>query len=270
MIYIWIRRTLNWADEQGAAAGITHACLKEKVPLWNATFNLSYQRFRYRVAQIADLNHSRVEGAVRADWDQIPDGALVLPVDDDDWFAPGAARALAAELDPGPAGYLWTSRWIEVPIDFGHRLQLLRRRIVPSTPPMWLCGTNNYAMVKGPGVKDLLGSHLRASRWFEDELTRGSGSVKRIAGELGVANRTLASQTTLSQRKHVIRRSELLRKYRRYKKLYDRPLPADLAWARPYVAKMSELMDELEITDGGPQVASGKRAAHNAPKTRSQ
>jgi hypothetical protein len=51
----------------------------------------------------------------------------------------------------------------------------------------------------------------------------------------------------LSQRKHVIGRSELLRKYRRYKKLYEHPLPHDLAWARPYVAKMSELMDELTV-----------------------
>ena len=183
--------------------------------------------------------------------------------------SPGAARALAAELDPGVPAYLWASRWIEVPINLGHRLQLLRRRIVPSTPPRWLCGTNNYAMVKGPGAKEVLGHHLRASRWFEDELTRGSGRVKRIAGELGLANRTLASQTTLSQRKHVIGRSELLRKYRRYRKLYERPLPHDLAWARPYVAKMSELMDELELRDGA-QVASGKRSAHSAPKTRSQ
>ena len=56
MIYIWVRRTLNWADEEEAAAGITDPWLNEKLPLWNATFNISYQRFRYRVAQKADLN----------------------------------------------------------------------------------------------------------------------------------------------------------------------------------------------------------------------
>ena len=68
----------------------------------------------------------------------------------------------------------------------------------------------------------------------------------------------------------MIRRSELLRKYRRYKKLYE-PSPAATIWrgARPYVAMMSELMDELEVKDR-PQVASGNRSAHNAPKTRSQ
>jgi hypothetical protein len=248
LIYIWIRRTVNWADEEEAAARLNDPGMKQKLPLWNATFNISYQRFRFRVAQVADLNHSRVEGAVRADWDEIPDGAVVLPVDDDDWFAPGAARALDAELDPEAVAYVWASRWIQVPIDFGHKIHLLRRRMVPSTPPKWLCGTNSYAMAKGPGAHELLGAHVRASRWCEDELARGTGRVKLIAGELSLTNRTLASKTTLKGRR-VIGRSELLRKYRRYKKLYEDPLPRDLEWARPYVAMMSELMGELEITD---------------------
>ena len=62
MIYIWIRRTLNWADEEQAVAGITDPWVKEKLLVWNATFNMSYQRFRYRVAQIAELNHSSGRG----------------------------------------------------------------------------------------------------------------------------------------------------------------------------------------------------------------
>jgi hypothetical protein len=252
MIYIWVRRTVDWADEQAAAKQLTYPWLKQKLVLWNATFNISYQRFRRRVAQIADLNHSRVEGARRTDWDEIPTGALVLPVDDDDWFTPGAARALEAELDDGPVGYLWAHRFLELPIDFGHRVDLLRRRIVRSTPPKWLCGTNSYAMVKGPGAKEILGNHVLASGWFEEELTRRSGRVKRIPGPLGVQNRTLASQTTLGHRRYVIGRSELIRKYRRYKRFYERPLPPDLAWAQPYVAMMSELMDELQIADRSP------------------
>jgi hypothetical protein len=247
VIYIWIRRTVDWEDEDAALAQLTDPWLKPKVPLWNATFNITYQRFRHRVAEIARLNHSRVAGAERADWDQIPDGALVLPVDDDDWFAPDAARVLEAERDLETPAYLWPSRWLEVPINTGHRLHLLRRRLLPSTPPKWLCGTNNYAIVKGEGAQEPLGNHIRASRWFEDRLAHGGASVKRIERELGVANRTLASQTTLSQTRRQIRRSELVRKYRRYRKLYGRPPPDDLAWSRPYVAMMDELMGKLEV-----------------------
>jgi hypothetical protein len=37
----------------------------------------------------------------------------------------------------------------------------------------------------------------------------------------------------------------LLRKYRRYKELYQRPLSSDLQWGRPYSQMMGELMGEL-------------------------
>jgi hypothetical protein len=150
---------------------------------------------------------------------------------------------LEAGLDPGATGYVWDSHWIEVPINLGHRIQLLRRRLMPSTPPRWLCGTNNYAIVKDPEAKRLLANHVEASRWFEHR----PGSIRRIDAPLSVANRTLASQTSLGGRRHRISRSELLRRYRRYRKLYGRPVPDEVAWCRPYAAMMAELMGELEI-----------------------
>ena len=240
-IHIWVRRNLDWTEEEAVLAQLDDA---SKVPVWNATFNMSYQRFRHRVAQIARLNHSRVEGAVVSEWEEIPDGALVLPVDDDDWFMPDAARALEAEVDPEKLGYHWPGRWIELPMSLGHRLYLLRHRLFPRTPPKWLCSTNNYAMVKSPEAKEPLAGHVTASRWFEGP---GEASVKRIERPLSVANRTLASQTTLGHLKEGIDRRKLLRKYRQHRRLYDRPVPPDLDWCRPYVAMMAGVMGELQI-----------------------
>ncbi|HKJ35317.1 MAG TPA: hypothetical protein VKA36_02010 [Solirubrobacterales bacterium] len=247
MIYIWIRRTVDWADEQAALEALTDPWLLPKVPLWNETFDLSYQRFRLRVKEIAQRNHERVEGAVPAEWDEIPDDALVVPVDDDDWFRPDAARVLSEWLEPGVTGYHWPARWIEVPIDLGHRLYLLRRRLLPRSRPKWLCSTNNYAMYKRPGAKEPLGSHIEASRWFERRIESGDGTVRRVDAEISVANRTLASQTTLSQKRMEISRSELIRKYRRYVRLYSKPLPPGFEWAAPEVEEMAALMSELQV-----------------------
>jgi hypothetical protein len=252
VIYIWVRATVPWEDERRARSEV-RPDLRQRLDLWNATFDITYQRFRQRVRQIAELNHSRVEGAIRAEWDQIPEGAPVLPVDDDDWFAPDAARRLEAELVSTARGYLWNSRWIEVPISAGHRLYLLRRRLLPRTRPKWICTTNNYAMLKEPEARDILGNHITASRWFEPRLRPGGGAdVKRFAGELGIANRTLASMTSLRVHhpRHRFGRAELIRKFRRYKRLYPEVEAAERDWSSPYVRMMAELMDELTLKDG--------------------
>ena len=57
-------------------------------------------------------------------------------------------------------------------------------------------------------------------------------------------NRTLASQTSLGRSTAPIGRRHLLRKLGRYRRLYARPLPADLAWAQPYA-------DQMRRADGG-------------------
>lgn len=247
MIYIWVRRAVDWDHGEAALDQITDHWLKPKIVLWNATFNVSYQRFRHRVAQIAELNHSKVAGAVRAHWEEIPDGALVIAVDDDDWVAPCAARVLEQAHDSGVIGYLWESRWIEVPIDLRHRLHRFQRRLLPQTPPKWICAANNYAMAKGPETQQLLASHVRASHWFEPRLRAGDETVKKLAAELSLANRTLASQTSLRGMKPTMSRSQLLRKYRRYKSLYENPSPEAPPWCRPYAKMMSDLMAGLEV-----------------------
>lgn len=194
--------------------------------------------------QIARQNLSRVEHAKVSPWEEIPDGALVAPVDDDDWFAPDLAHALQDAHEPQASGYFWTSSFLEVPIDFGHRVFLLRRALFPSTPPRWLCSTNSYAAVKRPDTELLLQKHTVASERFgAPEQLR----VRRIERRLSIMNRTLASQTSLGFLRPTIRRGELLRKAHRYRALYAAEVMPELAWCRPYVRMMADLMQRLRV-----------------------
>jgi hypothetical protein len=248
LIYIWVRRTLDWNDEAVAFAGLEER-LKPKVQTWNETFTMTYQRFRWRVSQIADLSHSAVEGAVRADWDDIPDGAVVLPVDDDDWFAPETAHVLERELTPPMSGLVWPACWIQVPRDARHRRHLIRKRLLPFTTTDLTCSTNNYAVVRSADGKTLATSHVKASRWFDGQLEQPDATIRRIDGRLSVANRNLSSQSSLGGRGPMIDEPALLDKFRRYQRLYRRAPRRDIAWCSPYLQLMDELMAELHVRE---------------------
>ena len=77
---------------------------------------------------------------------------------------------------------------------------------------------------------------------FSDELV--FGYAMPIGDRLSLMNRTLASQTSFWSVKS---QRDLIRKFHRYQKLYERPLAADLAWCEPYVAMMRNLMSELKV-----------------------
>jgi hypothetical protein len=240
--HIWIRATVDWEDEAAFLAQAP-ADIASKVGLWNETLSIPFHLFRHRVRQIAERNHARVEGAVVSGWDDIPDGALVLPVDDDDWFAPDAPAALRQAVDPDVAAYHWPGAWVEVPMGPGHRFYLARRRLLPWTPEKWIFSTNNYAVLKREGAHRLAAGHVAASRWAWGE---GAGSLRRIDRRLSVINRTLGSRTALRPQKPLTREL-LVRKFRAYRRVYDRPVPPDLAWSAPYRKEMSALMAELEL-----------------------
>jgi hypothetical protein len=241
MIYIWVRATLDWQDEAAFYAQLPPR-LVDKVEIWNSTFKLPFHLFRHRVREIARLNHSRVEGALCAQWDAIPEGSVVVPVDDDDWFAPNLARVLAREQESGLSGYYWRSHFLEVPIHLRHQAGRIRRRLLPSTPPVFLCTTNNYAMVKQPGIELLVQQHTHASTWFESNLDT---AVKKIDEPLSLMNRSLASTTSLKQKRPPFARAKMLLAWHRYRYLYRQSNNPDLAWSQPYQEMMRELTEEL-------------------------
>jgi hypothetical protein len=244
VIYICVRQTTDWTDEAGFWAQLPPQ-FRPTVEIWNATFKTPYHLFRHRLREIARMNLARVRNAVCADWDDVPQGALVLPVDDDDWFAEDVVLAVEKAAAPAFGGYRWESTFLEVPINLGHRLYLLKRRLL-HTPPKWICTTNNYAIVKTPESQTLFTSHIRASEWFH----RHAAQVKTLDGRWSIMNRSLASRTSLGivhpETCRPIRTGTLLRKYRQYKELYRRPPGSELQWCRPYVRMMDDLMRELQ------------------------
>jgi hypothetical protein len=244
MIYLCVRRTLDWSDERAFWAQIDERD-RRGVEVWNRTFNVPFHLFRRRVREIAAQNHACVADVAHENWDAIPDGSLVLPVDDDDWFAPDIARHLVPHLDADAIGCRWRCTWVEVPLNTAHRLRLLAHRWL-GAPLKFFCTTNNYALFKRPGTRQLLHNHSKASEWFSERLRQpDGGGIRLLDARLSIANRTLGSATVLRQ---IERPGQLLRRFEAYRRLYRRDAGADLAWAGPYVAMMAALMDELEPT----------------------
>ena len=166
-------------------------------------------------------------------------------MDDDDWFAPNLAEVLDREWDSELGDLL------DPQLDRGRRrtsatgVHLIRRGLLPFTPPHLTCETNNYGAGQRPGGQAARREHLVATHWFDGP---GRESVKRIRQRISLHNRNMASQTSLRPTAH---RGELTpRRLRRRLLHHQRALPpAPLAprppWARPYVAMMADLMDEL-------------------------
>jgi hypothetical protein len=242
VVRIWVRATLDYDDEHAFNAELRDD-FREQVALWDSVFEMPYRVFRSRLRAIARENLARVEGARVSAWEEIPQGALVLPCDDDDWFRPDVAEVLDRELRPGVTGLRWRSSFLEVPTGWRHELGNRRRRI-QGPRPKFICGTNNYALFASETSKDLLTHHVHASHWVG---AQPAGTVPALRDRLSLMNRTIASQTTLGITRGAISRRRLLRKLARYRRLYLTPLRPDLAWAQPYADRMGELMEDLEL-----------------------
>jgi hypothetical protein len=237
-----VRATLPWHDEAAATAAQLPE-LRQKVVLWNQCFSLRYAAFRVRLIEIAQENWSRIENAKLTRREDVPAGALLVPVDDDDWFAPDLARHLLREQDAAFEGLHWDRYILELPRR-RRRFPWSRQRRAADTS-RHTCGSNNYAIRNRPDFGRAITNHVWASEWFDAH----PGRVKRLAASLSVQNRNFASRSGLGGHKQLdISRDALIERYRRHRSLYDRlRLPPEVSWAQPHVDAMAELMRAIQL-----------------------
>jgi len=237
-VYVCVRKTLDWDDEDVVRARLLPR-MRAKVAVWDATLDPPYHRFRARLKRIAQVSLRAVAHAVPAPLGDAPAGAVVIPVDDDDWLAPDLADRVAERYDPRAMGYLWRRAVIEAP-------RPVRLRVW-----YWLwswkassCNTNDYAVPYDPGVVEVIRTSTVAGAYFDAHAER----ITRIRLTLAIQNRNVSSQTAMGWRRPTITPEELVASVHRHRTLYaSRVLPDELVWARPYVAAMDELMREIRV-----------------------
>ncbi|MFM7737650.1 MAG: hypothetical protein ACKPBU_16940 [Alphaproteobacteria bacterium] len=240
-VFVCVRHDVPWDDEQAFRAQLKPS-FAPKVAAWNATFRMPFRVFRAEVRDVARENLARVEGVERRAWQDLPEGAIALPVDDDDWLSPDAARVIAAAAEQGVEAWTWPHTALEVPIDFWHRLELLRRRLVPSTPLRWTCSTKDYALRRRDGRDHLFHDHRATSAWVD-----GEAIAESLGRRISVQNRTLGSITQMGFGRSRVSPRELRRKLHEYRRLYDRFAPSspELEWMAPHVRRMADLVSRV-------------------------
>jgi hypothetical protein len=115
LAFIGVRATVDWqAMDLARFLAQLHApllpgemrALAETVALWDRTFSVGYFAFRHRLKGLAEANWAEMEevAAVIKSPDLLHEIArisdhdyVILPVDDDDWFHPLAAKEAAAQ-----------------------------------------------------------------------------------------------------------------------------------------------------------------------------
>ena len=242
MIHIWVRKTLNWQDEKAFLAQLDDT-FRPKVQTWNSTFNMPYHLFRNELKQIASHNLLAVADARISTLEEIPESAIVVPIDDDDWLAPEIAGQLVSSMAEGIDGCHWRRDFLEPPAVGLEKYKrfikfdLLRR---PRRP--WSCSTNSYAFRYHDRHFSLLNSHVHASHYFD----QNPGRVKFVDQHLSLMNRSVASQTALNWKRPGISRRQLLSNFEACRGLYDGARHYCPVRCWPYLKKMSCLMSELK------------------------
>ncbi len=110
-------QTQSMRDKPGP--GIRFALSPETQRFWNANFRCPYWEFRRRIREETLSNLQKVSGAklivgldaFEREFPKMPNGSLIVPCDDDDFFAPSLREMLPDTL--GVPGFVWNSWYFD-------------------------------------------------------------------------------------------------------------------------------------------------------------
>jgi len=231
-------RSKNIMDEVG-----------EWIEAWNACFGMTFFEGRRRIAEIAKQNWAAVPDVdgiftslelarEAADIDDV-----ILPVDDDDWFAPIVVYTLRS-LPFGRLVYWDDVAFESLPLAIIRRTNSEDRR----------CRTNSYAtrVKNNSWLMPMLKHHAKvATPKLQDGEIDGTG----FSAALSCANKSILSVTQLARRqrrqqKNGRTKSDMSRdmwvSWVHQVAIYKtRPEESDTRWIRPYIDQMQKLYAEI-------------------------
>ena len=158
-LVIWERTAINWSSmdmdaffkQENKIFKRYEELLRFCIPVWNETFHLEYPQFRAELQLIANENRGNLPGVdeiIRGESDfaqyidSAADDTIIVPVDDDDWFAPDLVR-LKTIFEQGKFRYVIWPQLIIGPNrkDYMYRVLKVPEQDIPES--------NNFAFTVG-------------------------------------------------------------------------------------------------------------------------
>ncbi len=224
----YIRRTREWAERYEFSPHHSEVWHAQRIAeVWDATFNMTYVDFRWRLNRIQIDNLADVGFDLllnQYDYQTTRDYGWVVPTDDDDWFHPDLREQLQAVQTH--CVYWNFINYSEGVI----RVQESRTERVQFE-------SNNYAM-RWQQTDRYLADHATANYKLKNT------GQQRLACCLSLHNRSLASLGLLNNH-HADLRTGMLRLY----DLYRQPVQivGDVpTYFMPYVERMQQLYQTLQ------------------------
>jgi len=264
-IILFVRTNIDWknldldafssmnsgTDEARSIAVNVRAKMSTAIEQWESSFDFSFFEYRQRLKEIAEANWARldrVHAIIKGDsmlpviWDM--DDSIVIPVDDDDWFAPELSTRLLereSQLESrfeSPPVYRWEFGQFDV-VGADKKGRPKWDHHQEETP----FGTNGYALsslalsaLGPPSQRRALVTHFAAHRLLEPL----NHTIVNLPEILSVSFKTFGSQMVLRRFSHDQLQARALELATQ--RLF---VPAAIRWAKDSLQALHQLNRQL-------------------------